>query len=163
MGMTDNATDSPKILNCETLASKGKLRVVINPSAFKIWQALDDQVSGRLLRILEQWCDQRNLLPKMHNKNEGRTAKFNIRMEAFKSFKVRFYGFERSIDGQRIFIIADADPAKKQDKADPAILKRSKSRIDAIEDELRKIEIDTKLNETKKNKGARDEQRNRKW
>lgn len=80
------------------------------------------------------WCEGRPLTPKMFNGNEGRTSRHNLMLMAFKTFKTRFYGFSASVGGKRTFVIVDTDPAKKQDKADPTILKRAKRRIDDLVD-----------------------------
>lgn len=81
---------------------------------------------------MKLWCEGRKLAPTMFNYNEGRSKQKNLLIQAFKAFKIRFYGFERHLSDRRTFIIIDYDPAKKQDKADPNILKRAKSSADEI-------------------------------
>jgi hypothetical protein len=72
----------------------------------------------------------------MFNANEGRTPRHEVLLQAFKTFKVRLYGFSSAVGGRRTFVIVDADPAKKQDRADPKILKRAKRRVDDLFDEF---------------------------
>jgi hypothetical protein len=82
-----------------------------------------------------RWCeDPRMLTPEMFNGNEGRSPRHNVLLQALKIRKVRLYGFSRSIGRRRTFIIVDADPAKKQDKADQNVLKRARGRVDDITD-----------------------------
>lgn len=83
---------------------------------------------------MKLWCEGRPLTPQMFNGSEGRTLRRKIMLKAFKAFKVRLYGFDGDVGGTRTFVIVDADPAKKQDKADPKILKRAKKRIDDLLD-----------------------------
>ena len=71
---------------------------------------------------MHHWCEERALTNKMFNYNEGRSAG-GIMLQAFKSFKHRFYGFERQIAGVRTFVVVDYDGAKKQDKAGAEALK----------------------------------------
>ncbi|QUM73040.1 hypothetical protein [Sphingopyxis granuli] len=124
-------------IQCELLEEQPGGRVAIRTVARKEYDALEDQKKGRLQAIMKLWCEGRSLTPKMFNGNEGRTPRHNMLLQAFKTFKVRFYGFCCEIGGKRTFIIVDSDPAKKQDKADPAILKRAKRRIDDLIDDCR--------------------------
>jgi len=45
-----------------------------------------------------------------------------IRLEAFKPWKLRAYGFCREFNGRPTFFITGIDPSKKQDHARPEIL-----------------------------------------
>ncbi len=46
-----------------------------------------------------------------------------IRLQAFKPWKLRAYGFRRDFNGRSTFFITGLDPSKKQDRAKPEILK----------------------------------------
>lgn len=85
---------------------------------------------------MELWCKGMSLTPEMMNRNEGRSGG-GIRLEAFKAFKVRLYGFEVKFKKIKTFIIVIIDTAKKQNKADKNILKSAKSRADDLSGELK--------------------------
>lgn len=131
MTASDSALEA---IDCEVVEERVGARVVIRRAVRKDYDSLDDQKKGRLLAIMRLWCEGRSLTPKMFNGSEGRTSRNNLMLMAFKTFKVRFYGFSASVGGRRTFVIVDADPAKKQDKADPVILKRAKRRVDDLVD-----------------------------
>jgi hypothetical protein len=124
-------------IDCDVLDERFGARVVIKRALRGIYDALDDQKQGKLKAIMRLWCEGRPLTPEMFNPNEGRTTVHNVLLQAFKTFKVRLYGFSGNVGGKRTFVIVDSDPAKKQNKADPKILKRAKRRIDELLDELR--------------------------
>lgn len=132
---TDTLLES---LQCRVLARHGATIVAIWMHIEEAYDAIDDKAQGRFLRLMEQWCEGRlPLTPKMLNTNEGRSRRHETLLQAFKGFKVRLYGFVCTIKGSKFFIIVDIDPAKKQDKADPTILKRAKERVDNMEDIVR--------------------------
>lgn len=129
----DNDDDSLDGLGCDELASSEKGgRVGISRDIKREFDALDEKQRGRFIGIMKLWCEGRKLAPTMFNYNEGRSKQKNLLIQAFKAFKIRFYGFERHLSDRRTFIIIDYDPAKKQDKADPNILKRAKTSADEI-------------------------------
>lgn len=133
--MARKKNDSAKALGFETLESGESARVVVSKRAKKDFDGCETQQRARLAAILKRWCKGRPLTDKMMNTNEGRTSKHKEMVQAFKAFKVRLYGFERTVAGLRTFFIVDTDPAKKQDSAGP-ILDRAKKRTDAALDEL---------------------------
>jgi hypothetical protein len=125
--------DSLDQIECEVLAEHSGARVVIRRTMRKVYDALDDRAQGRFLAVMKRWCDDPSqLTSEMFNGNEGRTPRHNVMLQAFKNnaAKVRLYGFPFSVAEKNTFIVLDADTAKKQNKADPKILKRAKSRID---------------------------------
>lgn len=127
--------DSLEHFECDVLAEHSGARVVIRRARRKLFDALDLQKQGRFAATMKRWCDGDKLTPEMFNHSEGRTSRHNEMLQAFKAFKVRLYGFQFALGGKRTFIIVDVDPDKKQNKADPKILKRAKSRIDDLLDE----------------------------
>ena len=133
--MNSPKDDSLEHIECDVLAEHSGARVVIRRTLTKVWEALGDRTQARFEPIMKRWCDGDKMTPEMFNHSEGRSSRHNIMLEAFKAFKVRLYGFSYAVGGKRTFIIVDADPAKKQNKADPKILKRAKSRIDDLLDE----------------------------
>lgn len=97
---------------------------------------MEEKAKSQFLRIMDLWIEARALTPQQFNGNEGRAKRgsANILLGAFKRFKIRLYGFSHNLSGRRTFIIIDLDPAKKQDKADPKVLKRAKERaLDLVE------------------------------
>lgn len=110
------------------LASSGTGSVAIRRDVLPEFDSLPDQTKGRFRRIMQMWCEGHTLTPEMLNRNEGRSPKKNIMIQAFKAFKIRLYGF---VGGHR-FLIVEIDPVKKQNKADPRILERAKRRADGM-------------------------------
>jgi hypothetical protein len=133
--MSNPKDDSLEHIECDVLAEYSGARVVIRRVIRKAYDELDFQKQNRFTKTMQAWCDGDKLTPEMFNYSEGRSPKNNIMLQAFKAFKVRLYGFQFAVDDKRTFIIVDADLAKKQNKADPNILKRAKSRIDGLLDE----------------------------
>lgn len=123
--------DSLEHLECDGLEKSGCSQVALWRGAAKSWEELDDRQEGRFRRIMQMWCDGQKLTREMYNGNEGRSPD-NIMLHAFKAFKIRLYGFVRSVGDLKTFIVVDVDPAKKRDKADPNILKRAYGRVDGI-------------------------------
>lgn len=122
-------------LDCEPLVRTAKSQVAITRRLVADYQGFEENKRARFESVMTRWCDGIPLTPEMFNTNEGR-SKNNIRLQAFKGFKIRLYGFDRKVASIRTFIIVEIDPAKKQDKADPRILKRAKRRIDEIGKEV---------------------------
>lgn len=134
--MSSGDDESLNTIDCDVLQERYGARVVIRRGIKGTYESLGTQKQGRFAAIFQRWCEGTKLTPEMFNANEGRTSKRNVLLQAFKAFKVRLYGFSTSVGGRRTFLIMDADPAKKQDKADPRILKRAKKRIDDLMDEI---------------------------
>lgn len=124
----DETIDS---LDCKVLVETAKGQVAITRKLLPSFEQLADQKRARLEAVMRRWCDGVPLTAEMFNGNEGRTTA-GILLQAFKGFKIRFYGFARQVASVRTFLIVDVDPAKKQDKADPKILSRAKSRADSV-------------------------------
>lgn len=134
--MADTPDESLEQIECDVLEERYGARVAIRRSMRSVYDAMADQKKGRLVTIMQGWCEGRRLTPQMFNGNEGRTSRHGMLLQAFKTFKVRLYGFSAGVGGRRTFVIVDADAAKKQDKADPKILKRAKQRVDDLLDEF---------------------------
>ena len=118
-------------LECEPLVKTAKAQVAIARHLLPAYRGINDQKQGRFEAIMKRWCDGVPLTPQMFNGNEGRSSD-GILIQAFKGFKIRLYGFVRQVRSVKTFLIVDIDPAKKQDKADPKVLKRAKIRADGI-------------------------------
>lgn len=131
--------DSLEEIGCDVLAEHSGARVVIKRAIRKVFDSLNERAQARLLAVMERWCaSPAQLTPDMFNGNEGRSSRHNAMLQAFKNnaAKIRLYGFSSTISNIRTFVIIDADDAKKQNKADPNILKRAKSRSDNFLDLL---------------------------
>ena len=137
--MARNMKDTIKAMGFEVLESGQSIQVVISKRAKKEFDGLETQQRARLTAVIKRWCSGKALTEEMMKVNEGRTPKHKEMIQAFKAFKVRLYGFDRTIIGTRTFFIVDADPAKKQTKAGP-VLNRAKTRADAVLDELSRKE-----------------------
>jgi hypothetical protein len=128
-------------LQCRELASERGGAVVIREAVSDEFFGLEEQKQARLLRIMELWCGNHRLTPEQFNGNEGRERRgnSNVLLQAFKTHKVRLYGTALTLEGRRTFAIVDVDGAKKQNKADPNILKRAKQRALDLLEELEKL------------------------
>lgn len=138
--------DSLEQLECDLLEERGGTRVAILRAIRKLLDKLEDRKKARLQAIMRVWCEGGKLTPEMMNTNEGRTKKHKVMLQAFKTFKVRLYGFDATVGTKRTFVIVDGDPAKKQNKADKKILDRAKSRIDELVDRMDKKGTDNGAN-----------------
>lgn len=90
--------------------------------------ATDEQKAG-LEDLLERFAHGGpSALPRDKlNGNEGwfpsHKAAGKIRLQAFKPWQLRAYGYIRSVNGTPTFIITGVDCSKKQNKANPSILR----------------------------------------
>jgi len=118
---------------CITLVQGRNGRAGIMLRIVKDWNKLDAKVRARIKRGMTEWCEGR-MLPHTLYKSGGRygQTKGGSTIAVFKSGQARLYGFERHLDGVRTFLVADCDPAKKQNEADPDLIARLKVRIDAF-------------------------------
>lgn len=130
--MSDDNDESLDDLACDRLAAAAGAQVAITKEIREDYDALPTKQLGRFQRVMEMWCEGHKLPKEMWNSNEGRSAAENLLIQAIKAFKIRLYGFVRQVQGVKTFIIVDLDPAKKQDKADPTILRRAKGRADKL-------------------------------
>lgn len=125
--------DELKPHGCLTIVSGRSGRVGIAQRLVKVWNRLDPKVRVRAKRSMAEWCEGRMLHREIfksggsYGKTPGGTT-----IAVFKSGQARLYGFERQLDGIRTFVIADCDPAKKQNDADKDLIARLKVRIDAF-------------------------------
>lgn len=126
-----DSNDDLKAISCTCLVQCDGARVAIADTVAAEFGALEERQQDRFRRIMELWCQSRPLTPEMMNRNEGR-SNGGLRIEAFKAFKVRLYGFEVTFKKIRTFFIVIIDSAKKQNKADKNILKGAKARADDL-------------------------------
>lgn len=124
IGASDQSEDD----SCHVIVDVAGRRVMIIKELKDQYERFPIKEQARFYRIMEMWCFGHNMPKKMLNKSEGRSPKGNILIQAFKAFKIRLYGFVSGSD----FIIVEIDPAKKQDKADPRMLDRAKTRADSM-------------------------------
>lgn len=129
--MSDHSDETLDLLECEPLAKTATSQVAIARRLLPLYRQLADQKRARFEAIMRRWCEGIPLTPEMFNLNEGRSSAGTL-IQAFKGFKIRLYGFVRQVSSVKTFIIVEIDPAKKQDKADPKVLKRAKAKADAI-------------------------------
>ena len=127
--------DDLRAIGCSCLVRYDGAQVAIADAVSSEFSDLEEQGQDRFRRIMELWCQGRSLTPEMMNRNEGRSTG-NLRIEAFKAFKVRLYGFEVTFKKIRTFFIVIIDSAKKQNKADKKILKAAKARADNLFGEI---------------------------
>jgi hypothetical protein len=136
--MEGHDDDSHEALGCRCLA-KGTdtgACVICKTKIIKEFEKLEDRQQARLLRAMQRWCDGHVLTEEMFN-NEGRSAG-NLMLQAFKTHKIRLYGYETNLNGNRTFVIVERDLAKKQTKADQELLKRARKYIDEINIDISK-------------------------
>ena len=112
--------------------------IVWSEAARKEFSDADETRQNRILAVCRLWCDGHNLTTEQHNRNERRAqrGKINKRMEAFKTHKVRLYGYERALFGKRTFVAVACDPQKKSNRAKDRILTVALGRIVDLEEHI---------------------------
>ena len=110
--------------------------VLMNESAVREFSDANGVQKVRIAGVMKLWSEGHNLTSEQYNGNEGRAQKGSINklVGAFKTHKVRVYGFERRLFGKRAFIAVSCDPQKKADRAKVRVLDGAKSRIIAFEE-----------------------------
>ena len=114
--------------------------------ALSEWKAVcrkKDQESRRAVRRLEAYFSRFATLgmkafPEEHFKSVDRVRAqggTEYLIYEFKSHQFRLYGVVRQYNGKRCFIGLVCDPAKKNNKANPRILKRAANAADRINGE----------------------------
>lgn len=118
-------------IECELVLHGTSGRVLMSKAVIDDFMALDTRKQAQLLSRAKLWADDVRLTREQFNGNEGRCGGANDRMlvalKTNKAMKTRLYGFVRHYRDQRTLLIVDMDTAKKQDKANPRILKRAKA------------------------------------
>ncbi|WP_157726807.1 hypothetical protein [Qipengyuania flava] len=118
-------------IECELVLNGAGGRVLMSGSVIDEFMALDSRKQAQLLSRAKLWADGVRLTREQFNGIEGRCGGANDRMlvalKTSKAMKTRLYGFVRHYRDQRTLLIVDMDTAKKQDKANPRILKRAKA------------------------------------
>lgn len=124
------AKSALKTLGFTTLVSGSSARVAIDEALEGDLADIDERKMARLTRIMELWVAGQQLTTEQFNGNEGRAKRgdLNVMLQAFKTHKIRLFGIVVRLDALRTFLIVALDPAKKQNKADPKILKRAHER-----------------------------------
>ena len=114
-------------IECDHVLTGGVARVLMAKAITKEFFAVESKKQARLLANAKLWADGHRLTDEQFNGNEGRCGGHNDRMlVALKVHKVRLYGFVRSYRGVRTLLIVDLDASKKQNRANPRVLKRAK-------------------------------------
>ena len=124
------AKSALKTIGFTTLVGGKTARVAIDESLVEELTDVDERKMARLTRIMELWTEGHQLTAEQFNGNEGRAKRgnLNVMLQAFKTHKIRLFGIVERVDGLKTFLIVGLDPAKKQNKADPKILKRAHER-----------------------------------
>lgn len=85
-----------------------------------------DRGAGRdivsIERWMEHWCDGRDLLPERFKVNLRR--KGGVRIDEFKAYQLRAYGFSTTVGDKKLFVITAVD-IKKQNRASADVLDRA--------------------------------------
>ncbi|WP_232495996.1 hypothetical protein [Novosphingobium kaempferiae] len=122
-----NDSDDYSDIDCEHVLSGAAARVLMAAKVVSEFMEVETRKQSQLLSRMKLWADGIPPSKEQFNGNEGRCGGANDRMlVAFKTNKVRLYGFVRHYRGVKTVIIVDIDAAKKQDKASPRILRRAK-------------------------------------
>lgn len=101
--MLDSNADLHTI-GCKCFVRCNGARVAFADAVWDEFFGLEDRQKDRFKRIMELWCEGKALTPEMMNRNEGRSST-GIRIEAFKAFKVRLYGFDVNFNKIRTFLL----------------------------------------------------------
>lgn len=121
-------------LSCDLVHTGLVARVLMEKSVTKEFLKLESKQQARLLSNATVWASEHRPSSEQFNGNEGRCGGENDRMlVAIKARKIRLYGIIRRYRGLKTMIIVDIDVAKKQDLANPRILKRAKVKAISID------------------------------
>lgn len=119
-----------EIAEYEVVVHAGERRVAMNRGLVKLFAKITPKDKGRLRRWMEIWCrdgaaniPRENMKPqeRFHD-DQGRS----VQVWAFKSYQARLYGFSRIVDSKETFFVTAVDPAKKDNNADPGVIKKAK-------------------------------------
>lgn len=123
-------------IDCDHVLMGTGARVLMLKSVTKEFLELESKKQARLLSNAKLWANDFRPSPEQFNGNEGRCGGKNDRMlVAVKAHKVRLYGISRRYLGIKTLLIVDIDVAKKQDQANPRILKRAKKKAILIDEQ----------------------------
>ena len=75
-------------------------------------------------RWMQFWCDGRSLTPERFKMNVKRDKTKGIRIDEFKAYQLRAYGYSLTIGDKKIFIVTATD-IKKKEKANPSVLDKA--------------------------------------
>lgn len=112
--------------------------MLIRRDAYAEFAELEERKQAQLIARMDLWSDGRRMSSEHLNANEGRCKKGDINrmLQAFKTHKIRLFGFVRPLLSLKSFIVVDIDPAKKQDKANKRIVARATDRVIEFEEEF---------------------------
>ena len=127
-----------KAYGLEVVCHTPRRIIVWNSAAREEFYQAEEVPQTRILAFCKLWCDEQRLTPQQYNGNEGRAQRGSINrlMGAFKTHKVRLYGYQRTLFGKATFMAVACDPQKKSDKGKPRILAAAASRIIDLEERL---------------------------
>lgn len=75
-------------------------------------------------RWMQFWCEGRSLTPEKFKVNVRRDKVKGIRIDEFKSYQLRAYGYSLTVGDKKVFVVTATD-IKKKEKADPTALDKA--------------------------------------
>lgn len=75
-------------------------------------------------RWMQFWCDGRSLTPERFKMNVKRDKARGIRIDEFKAYQLRAYGYSVTVGDKKIFVVTAID-IKKKEKANPSVLEKA--------------------------------------
>jgi hypothetical protein len=115
-------------------------RVVMHHGLAKEFGKAKAQDKAKLLSWIQIWCDKpEGSIPaeKLKSQEHFTDAKGRkVHIFALKAHQARLYGFIRVVQTKETFLFASVDPSKKDDSADPAVIKRAKNEAFRVLDVL---------------------------
>ncbi|TMM50195.1 hypothetical protein [Qipengyuania marisflavi] len=125
-------------IECEFVRDGTEGRVLMSRKIIDEFMALESRKQAQLLSRLQLWGNGVKLTREQFNGNEGRCGGEDDRMlvavKTNKAMKTRLYGFVRHYREKRTLLLVAMDTAKKQDKANPRILKRAKAEAVSLDE-----------------------------
>ena len=122
-------------IECDHVLTGRVARVLMTKAATEEFLTLDSNKQARLLSNAKLWADGYRPSEEQFKGNEGRCGGTNDRMlVAVKAFKIRLYGFIRRYRSMKTLLVVEVDPSKKQNRANPRILKRAKALAVALDE-----------------------------
>lgn len=120
----------------------GAYDVAIGPKAARVLSKASADQRSELEDLVKRYAaNGPGALPRNKLKDQGwypgPKANHKVRVEAFKPWQLRAYGFCRSFNGRPTFFITSVDRAKKQDDANDAILAAAGKEALRVDGELK--------------------------
>jgi hypothetical protein len=114
--------------------------VAMTQSVYKTFSMVAAKARARIKRPMEKYAEEG---PRHLNREQfrlemrcpsGRGSE-KVAVYCFKAWQVRVYGVRITMNEKPVFVCSEIDPSKKQDKANPKLIKQAAKKAIAFADE----------------------------